>query len=305
MRRLHLAAPAKVNLGLRIVGRRPDGYHELESLFVPLDWGDDLALGVGPGDGIRLQVLGDEEGVPSGDSNLAWRGAQRFLDSAGQRHAVELVLTKRIPAGAGLGGGSSDAGAVLRGLDRLLPGALADTRLRAVAAELGADVPFFLDPRPAFVRGIGERIEPLAALPALALLLAHPGERLSTAEVYAATDAAGLALTPAGVSPRLPPLSALRSEAAPGLTRLPELLRLLAGGLLANDLEPAAVRLCPALATLRSGLEATGAAAVGLSGSGPTLYAVFPSREEAYAAARQLDLAPPARAWVAMTVASA
>jgi 4-diphosphocytidyl-2-C-methyl-D-erythritol kinase len=304
MSRLRLAAPAKVNLGLRIVGRRPDGYHELESLFVPLDWGDELAIDVAPGGAITLRVHGDEPGVPTDSSNLAWRAARGFLDAAGRRCAVELELTKRIPAGAGLGGGSSDAAAVLRGLRRLLPEALSESRTRSLAAELGADVPFFLDPRPAWVRGIGERIEPLAALPALPLLLVHPGTPLATAAVYAAFDAGPPALTPAGADSTILGISALRNAARPGLARLPDLLSALRSGLVANDLESAAVRLCPALMTLRSRLEAAGAIAVGLTGSGPTLYGAFASREEARAAARRLDLAPPARTWEAMTAAS-
>jgi 4-diphosphocytidyl-2-C-methyl-D-erythritol kinase len=305
MARLALPAPAKVNLGLRIVGRRADGYHELESLFLPLGFGDELVVEVGPGAGIALSLEGgglDE--VPEGPGNLAWRAARGFLDAAGEERAVTLRLTKRIPAGAGLGGGSSDAAAVLRGMACLLPGAVAADALRALALSLGADVPFFLDPRPAWVEGVGERIAPVEGVPALPLVLAHPGTALATAAVYAAYDEGGVALTPAGAAPTLRALAALRSATAPGPTRLAEIFRGRAGELVVNDLESAAVRLCPALVTLRERLAAAGALAVGLSGSGPTLYGVFPSREEAESAVGRLDLAQPARAWAAMTMAS-
>ena len=305
---LALAAPAKVNLGLRVVGRRADGYHLLESVFAPLDLADDVVLSLAPGAGVCLEVEGGAGEVPTGASNLAWRAARAFLDATRLATSVHVRLHKRIPVGAGLGGGSSDAGAVFRALGRLRPGRLDAAGARRLALDLGADVPFFLDPRPARVHGIGERVEPLAGLPALPLLLAHPGSPLATAQVYAAYDAQprpDAALTPGGTVPTLAALPALRSASASGPAPLPEVLGWLRDGLLANDLESAAARLCPALVNLRRCLEEVGATAVGLSGSGPTLFGVFASGEEAEAAASRLRLRAPAWSRVVRTRASA
>ena len=279
---LVVSAPAKVNLGLRIHGRRADGYHLLESLFVPLDLADRLrveleTLRPDAAGRVTLAVSGERAaGVPADDSNLAAQAAEAFLGAAGRPDLrVVLELEKWIPAQAGLGGGSSDAGAVLRALAALLPGAVAPAALAALALRLGADVPFFLDPRPALVRGIGEQIEPVPGLQPLVLLLVHPGIGLATAAVYAAFDALAGALTPQGPGPTVrPPEGPLEPEA---LARLLE-----------NDLEPAALRLCPPLLRLRKQIAGAGAVAVGMSGSGPTLFGVFPDEAAAGKAALRM-----------------
>ncbi len=297
-------APAKVNLGLRVRGRRPDGYHEIASLFVPLELADELELEPRPAPGVALRVDGDAAGVPADASNLAWRAARAFLDAAGLPGGVGLRLTKRVPSQAGLGGGSSDAGAVLRLLARLHPGAVAPEALAGLALGLGADVPYFLDPRPAWVGGIGERIRPLGPgrpLPRLALLLVHPGVGLSTAEVYRGWRE-GDSLTPAGADPSLSGLPGILGRDG----------RLDAGALarlLVNDLEPAATRLCPAIAELRGALDRLGARAVGMSGSGPTLYGIFEDEAGAQRARTRLGAEvkaqAAARSWVTATLAEA
>jgi 4-diphosphocytidyl-2-C-methyl-D-erythritol kinase len=242
-----------------VVGRRSDGYHELESLFLPLDLADEVALDVEEAANTRvvLELAGEPAGIPAGAENLAVRAGERFLEAAGLRRALRIGLAKRIPAAAGLGGGSSDAGAVLHGLARLLPGVLDEAALLRVAVSLGADVPFFLDPRPTLVSGIGERCEPL------------PGP-------WPARVLVGLR----------PLLGAVRGAPACG--------RALAA-LLENDLEPAAVRLCPAIARLREALREAGALAVGMSGSGPTVFGVFGSEQEAGSALGRLRAAVWAR----------
>lgn len=280
---LELSAPAKVNLGLRVLGRREDGYHLLESLFVPLALADRVTLELrsrpvdAPAVGLRLAGPWSH-GVPCDSGNLAVRAAEGFLAQARRPDlALRIALDKHIPAQAGLGGGSSDAGAVLRGLATLLPGALGPAALAALAVSLGADVPFFLAPRPARVTGIGERIEPLAGVPVLHLLLVRPRAGLATAEVYAAHDALRGALTAREAGPSLRPPSGALDGAA--LARCLE-------GLLANDLEAAARRLCPLLARLRRRILELGALAVGMSGSGPTLFGVFPDEAGAREACR-------------------
>ena len=269
-----------------MVGRRSDGYHELESLFLPLDLADEVALDVEKVAATRvvLELAGEAAGIPAGAENLAVRAGERFLEAAGLRRALRIRLAKRIPAAAGLGGGSSDAGAVLRGLAGLFPGVVDQAALLRVAVNLGADVPFFLDPRPTLVAGAGERCEPLLGpWPARVLVLANPGVGLSTAQVYRAFDA----LPPAGAAPRLRPLvEAVRGAPAAGNAL---------AALLENDLEPAAVRLCPAIAELRGVLREAGALAVGMSGSGPTVFGVFGSEQEAASALGRLRAAVWAR----------
>jgi len=302
-RALRLEAPAKLNLGLRITGIRAHGaqrgYHELASVFVAIDYADEVEIALAeaaPGlPPVALRVEGDVPGVPADASNLAARAAARFLEAAGSPARVSLVLHKRVAAGAGLGGGSSDAGAVLRGLARLLPGAVAPATLEAVAVGLGADVPFFLDPRAAWVTGIGERREPLPELGALDVVLAHPGVPLATAAVFRDFDRAraraASALTRKDPPPTMPALSGLPGRRAGGD---PGVLASQLDTLLENDLEPAALRLCPAIGGLREALRAAGALGVGLSGSGPTMFGVFADAASARKAVDEMELAPPA-----------
>jgi 4-diphosphocytidyl-2-C-methyl-D-erythritol kinase len=285
-------APGKVNFGLRILGRRPDGYHLLESLFLPIDLGDDVRLALRDEPGVALALSGDCAGVPAGGRNLAVRAAEAFLAAAGCAGGVAIELEKRLPSPGGLGGGSSDAGAVLRGLAALLPGRLPPGRLQALALGLGADVPFFLDPRPALVGGIGEEIEPTPGLPSFTLLLAHPGDPLATSAVYAQYDASTASLTPPGAGPSIRGLLALREDA-----------RALQS-LVVNDLEPPATLLCPVVAELRKEIEATGASAVSLSGSGPTLFGVFANEDAAGEARRRMKRRAGLRTWVVKTAPS-
>jgi 4-diphosphocytidyl-2-C-methyl-D-erythritol kinase len=297
--RLRAAAPAKINFGLRIVGRRPDGYHEIESIFLPLDLADDLRLELGRDAEPRVTLAVEHEAgtpgddVPCGDRNLAARAARAFVESAHLAAAVDIRLAKRIPAAAGLGGGSSDAGAVLRTLATAFPDALRPDAVARLALRLGADVPFFLDPRPALVTGIGERVEPLARWPALALLLVNPGVPLPTAEVYRAADVLLPALTPPGAP------STLRARLEGVGSVAPDRPEALAP-LLENDLEPAAVRLCPPVARLRERLRKVGALAVGMSGSGPTVFGVFPDLRRARTALGRAAFEAPAWARVAL-----
>jgi 4-diphosphocytidyl-2-C-methyl-D-erythritol kinase len=299
VQRLSAAAPAKINFGLRLVGLRPDGYHEIESLFLPLDLADDLRLDLCRDAEPRVTLAVEHEAgtpgadVPGGDRNLAAQAARAFVESAGLAAAVDIRLAKRIPAAAGLGGGSSDAGAVLRTLAAAFPGALHPGAVGRLARRLGADVPFFLDPRPALVTGIGERVEPLTRWPALALLLVNPGVPLPTAEVYRAADVLLPALTPPGAPSTLRARLEGVGRVAPGR---PDVL----APLLENDLEPAAVRLCPPVARLRERLRKVGALAVGMSGSGPTVFGVFPNLRQARTALESAAFEAPVWARVAL-----
>ena len=287
MRSLSLEAPAKLNLGLRIVGLRDDGYHLLESLFVPVALSDVVTLDFDPGGapGVQLALEGASPDVPTEGSNLAVAAAHAFFE-AWPGGALRIGLDKRIPSAAGLGGGSSDAGAVLRGLARLAPQAPSVEDLVSLARGLGADVPFFLDPRPALVRGVGDVIEPVVGLPPLWALLAHPRIGVSTKEVFRLYDSLGSqqvadvgqvpGAVPAGLTPPDPgstmrPLSGLGGD-VDVLARLPGP---------PNDLEAAAVRLCPPVARLRDRMRELGAVVAGMSGSGATIYGLFGSQSDA------------------------
>lgn len=181
MRSLSVPAPAKVNLFLHVVGRRDDGYHLIESLFALVDFADALTLTADPGG--RIARVNDVPGVTEAD-DLALRAARLLQRTSGTREGVAIELYKRIPIGAGLGGGSSDAASVLLALNRLWRLDFTRAELAAIGLQLGADVPFFVHGENAFVSGIGERVQPVS-LPRRWLALAMPAAHVPTAEIFA------------------------------------------------------------------------------------------------------------------------
>ena len=262
MRRLVVDAPAKLNLFLEVLGRRPDGYHDLATVMAPIDVADTLELR--PADRFSLEVEG--AALPGVNTVVkAWRALRRRR----RVPAVRVRLVKRIPAGSGLGGGSSDAAAFLRAMDVLAGPGLP---IGAVAAEVGSDVNFFLQDRPALCTGRGERVSPLGfPLPVWAVV-AWPGVGLSTAEVYRRVREF---LTP---RPR-PVMDFLNraSEPGPGL-----------GKALFNRLEKAALELRPELGALLRCLARLPFAGVRMTGSGSAVYGVCRGRDEARALARRV-----------------
>jgi 4-diphosphocytidyl-2-C-methyl-D-erythritol kinase len=258
-------APAKLNLGLYLGRLRPDGLHELCSLFEPLALADLLRI---------TEAERDEVICPGVEGeNLAARALAGLRARGWDAPPLRIEIEKRTPVAAGLGGGSADAAAVLR-----LATGLGD--LAALAAELGADVPSQLRPGLALVRGTGERVEPLPPPAEHAALLLPGGGGLSTAAVFAEADRLGLGRDPAELDQIAPRLRAAAGSGASPLTYV---------DLLANDLEPAAISLRPDIGEALDSLRATGAPAVLLSGSGPTAVALFPALAEAEAAARTLS----------------
>jgi len=175
-------APAKLNLFLEVLGRRRDGYHEIETLMVVLDLGDRLSFEDDPRGMISLRC--DEPTIPVGDGNLVVRAARRLKEEAGGIRGARIALQKAIPAEAGLGGGSSDAAATLSALDRLWNLETPEGKLETLAGELGGDVAFFLHPPAAICRGRGEIVEPLSVAPAFHFVLVRPPFGLSTPLVY-------------------------------------------------------------------------------------------------------------------------
>ncbi|HEB88167.1 MAG TPA: 4-(cytidine 5'-diphospho)-2-C-methyl-D-erythritol kinase [Deltaproteobacteria bacterium] len=301
-------APAKVNLGLRLVGVREDGYHLLESVFAPIGLADALEIEVSPGDpGIELEVVSaPSEALPvalrlpsdGGGENLVVRAARAFCRRRGWDARIRIRLEKRIPVGAGLGGGSSDAAAVLTGLASILDGSemksgRVSEELHELALSLGADVPFFLYGSPARVGGIGDEVEPLSGLAALDLVLVNPGIALATPEVYRVADVLRGALTDPGAGSTMRAISRLCGETGDLASAL--------GDLLVNDLEPAARRLCPPVGRLANRLSELGSIGVALSGSGATVFGVFESAERAGRAAEALRAPDSGAAWVCVT----
>jgi 4-diphosphocytidyl-2-C-methyl-D-erythritol kinase len=264
--------PAKVNLYLRVVGRRPDGYHEVVTVMQPLTLADALSVTLA-GTGISLTC--DHPDLPLGEENLVWRAARRFQEETGLTPGVRLSLTKRIPVAAGLGGGSSDAAGTLLALNELAGKPLGPGQLQRLASQLGADVPFFLGRTPAVGRGIGTQLSPVTLLPYWYLLV-NPGVPLSTRWVYENLDLAGL--------PGPPTAETWDPE-------LPE-------SWVRNDLGAVALKRFPELAELLAGLKEAGARCQGISGSGPTLFGLFPTQEAAQQAG--LRLRQTFRGWLAV-----
>ncbi len=279
-------APAKVNLTLRVLGRRPDGYHELESLVVFADFGDRVSFAVG-GD-LALTVRGPSAAAAgAGDENLVHKAARALRARRSGLVLGTFDLDKRLPVAAGLGGGSSDAAAALRLLAKANAIALDDPDLHAAARATGADVPVCLDPRPRVMRGIGEKLSVVLALPPLPAVLVNPGVALPTKAVFAgwrASPAAAVALDEATIAS----LSGPRA-----------LVDVLAQQ--ANDLEPPAVALQPSIADVLTALRhRPGCTLARMSGSGATCFGLFDTPDEAAAAEQALSASHPAW-WVKAT----
>ena len=179
---MKLRAPAKVNLSLRILGKRPDGFHDLESLVAPISLADEISIATGIGQGVRVQC--DDPAVPQDDSNLAAVAARQFHSHTGIRFDARISIKKHIPSGAGLGGGSSDAAAVLVALDSIFETHLGSDGLERIAANIGSDVPFFIRRVPAWMRGRGEEIEPTELSQKLTLVLIKPPFGVETPWAY-------------------------------------------------------------------------------------------------------------------------
>lgn len=273
LRSLIVPAPAKLNLFLHVTGRRSDGYHTLESLFVALDFGDTLTLTRrDDGDVLRTCVL---PGVAV-DADLAVRAARALQRETATRYGVDIAIDKRIPQGGGLGGGSSDAATVLLGLNRLWRLGLTREALMRIGLTLGADVPFFVFGAPAIARGIGDRLTAVS-LPPLWVSVLAPPIAVPTASIFAAPE-----LTRATPSAKMDVFSE-------GYGR--------------NDLQAVAVARFPDIATALARL-ALWSPTARMTGSGGCVFAWFASEADAAAAlAGAKDATPGARGFVARTLA--
>jgi len=260
---VEISAHAKINLTLDVAGRCRDGYHELASVMQEIELADTLVLDMGPSE-ISLWV--DPPVVSAGEDNLVLQAARLLREYGQVRQGAVIGLRKRIPVGAGLGGGSADAAATLLGLNGLWGLHLSPDTLKELGARLGSDIPFCLTGGTALVTGRGEVVEPLAPLPAASLLLVKPPFPVSTAEVYRLWDERGLS----------------------GGAGTPAMLAAVAGGdwravagCLANDLEEVTCGLHPEVTAVKRTLWNAGALAVLMSGSGPAVFSLWPDGESA------------------------
>jgi 4-diphosphocytidyl-2-C-methyl-D-erythritol kinase len=262
--RVFVSAPAKVNLCLHVGAKRSDGYHDLES-FVAFAFHDD-GIWVEPDDRFSLTVKGPFGAtLPDGEDNLILKAARLLAEKAAVREGARITLQKMIPVSSGLGGGSADAAAVLRGLERIWNLHLGRETLHEIAALLGADVPVCLESAAAWIEGRGERVTLLPPLPKLWLLLVNPGVPVSTADVFASLDRRrGVGL----VCPRAP------FEDVYALTKFLRSTN--------NDLEAPAIRIAPIIGdVLQALVEFSEVLIARMSGSGATCFALFESAKTA------------------------
>ena len=274
---MKIRAPAKINLYLRVVGRRKDGYHLLDTVLVPISLYDEIEIQRLNAARIRMRpsaspikVTCNHPLVPRGKKNLVFRAADLIMKTAGIDQPVSIHIRKNIPVGAGLGGGSSDAAATLIALNRLFHLGYSMRRLEKLGLSLGTDVPFFIRRRPARARGIGERLTPLAKFPCFWLVILYPGFPVSTAWVYRHWR------------PKLtkPKVNNSITSSLGSFAKLREILF--------NDLETATIAKYPGIGMLKEQLRCEEAEGVLMSGSGSSVFGVFAARRFAIRALKRL-----------------
>lgn len=288
MTTLDKKSPCKVNLLLNILGKRPDGFHDLETLFHPVNLCDTLSFAKVGSD---IHLTCSDPALPVDSTNLVHRAARRFFQSAKISDGIRIHLEKHIPMAAGLGGGSGNAATTLMGLNELFGQPLPTAQLHAIAATLGSDVNFFLQTNPALASGRGEKIEPVGNFPAMhaaSFLLIHPGFGISTPWAYRE-----LARFPAALNGK------------PG--RAQKLVSLLQTGDLAaagrafyNSLEAPALEKYPVLALYQEFFRESGAAVALMSGSGSTTFAIFQNQSLAEAVVEKFKSKFGSAGWLAI-----
>lgn len=278
MRVVRLRSYAKINLGLRILGKRADGYHDIWTVFQQVSLADELVLETQPH---QLEVLCHHPSVAKGEENLCWRAAAALKQATGCHHGVRISVRKRIPVGAGLGGGSSNAAVVLAALNVLWGTGLKQAELMDLAATLGSDVPFFLLGGTAVGEGRGERLTPVALSDDYWCVVAMPNVEISTRWAY---SAAKFDLTK---SQKCSTFSSLAEELS-DRARWPSIL--------GNDFEQVVFDAYPSIATLKAELTQEGSFYCSLSGSGGAVFGLFARRDRALQA--RLRVAKSALAFV-------
>jgi 4-diphosphocytidyl-2-C-methyl-D-erythritol kinase len=275
-----IASPAKVNLILKVLRRREDGYHDIASLMQKVSLADEMEFSPRR-EGIALACPGSH--LPTGEENLVVRSARALFAEAGFAGGVEITLRKHIPTAAGLGGGSSNAATTLTVLNDLFQFGFDRERLIRIGARLGADVPFFLYGSTAWAFGIGEVLEPAETPPGMWLVLVNPGFEVPTKWVY---ESLNLPLTKTPLQYSIPSFSGIRELAAA----------------LSNDLEKVTVARYPVLEELKGFLLRQGALGSLMSGSGPTVFGLFENEPDAIQAEGALRTSYPYAVFKAQTI---
>ncbi|MBN2439672.1 MAG: 4-(cytidine 5'-diphospho)-2-C-methyl-D-erythritol kinase [Deltaproteobacteria bacterium] len=260
------ASPAKINLYLRVLRKREDGYHDILSLMQKITLFDEMTFAPAGG-GIAVHCPGTT--LPEDGGNIVYRAAAAFFSRIGASPDIEITLRKRIPIAAGLGGGSSNAATTLMTLNEMYGSPLTREELIEIGTGLGADVPFFIFGNTAWASGIGDRLAEAPPLPPCRFILIHPGFEISTKSVYQGLN---LGLTKQGFNYSIPCFSTAE-DLIRGLT---------------NDLEKVTMKLHPVLDEVRALLLASGAGGALMSGSGPTVFGIFTDRESADRAEKNL-----------------
>jgi len=271
MTQLELFSPAKVNLRLDILGKRPDGYHDIRTIFQKISLGDDLTLAV-----IKsgIEVVCDNPLVPTNEGNLAYAAAKMLVTRFAIKDGIRITIKKRIPIAAGLGGGSSNAACTLAGINQLFGLGLSNRELMSMARDLGADVPFFLFGSSAIGTGIGDVLQAITIHPNLWFLLVTPDVQISTAWAY---QNVRRGLTNGADNITIPSC----------INDIAEII-----AILSNDLEKVVLPRFPLLQDIKDGLRNQGALGSMMSGSGSTVFGIFLSEEKAVQALEQMDMPP-------------
>jgi 4-diphosphocytidyl-2-C-methyl-D-erythritol kinase len=259
MNSITLLSPAKINLTLEILRKRPDGYHEIRSIVQPVNLFDEVKLEIGDGEGIESTGLE----IPRGKENLAWKAAEVFIKESGLNLNVKISIKKRIPLGAGLGGGSGNAAAVLVGINRITKKFSEDELIR-LSPKIGADVALFIKCRSAIIEGIGEKITLIKNFPLFYYVLLNPGFEASTKRIYESWDE-------------------MVEEKDLTTSSMENTISLFRKGQfsLRNDLEKAAIRLYPQIKVLKERLLNMEVEATSMTGSGPTVFGIFRDEKKA------------------------
>lgn len=260
---------AKINLSLDVTGKRPDGYHTLESIFQTVGVYDEITLSREQTPGIAMRC--NKKSIPCDDTNLAWKAAQAILDASGKKDGIFINLKKYIPSGAGMGGGSADAAGVLYALNKMLDCGFSNEELREIGLMLGADVPFLLMGGTAYVEGIGEKMTPLTPLPELQLVIVKGRKSISTPAAYKAIDEMAAPVHPDTEGM----LAAIATQNMPQLCEC-------CGNLFEQVTE------CDDVFRAKQRLMECGALCAVMTGSGAAVFGIFPDSQSAAKCRSQL-----------------
>ena len=260
MKSIKLLSPAKVNLSLHVVAKRPDGYHNLSMIMARVSLYDEIVLTLKK-EGISLSCK--DLSVPENENNIAWKAAQALIKEKGLKTGVHIDLKKRIPMGGGLGGGSSNAASVLMGLNKLTGSMVTNDELIKIGLNLGADVPFFIFQNPALAEGVGEKMSLLEGFPELWLILINPGINVPTGDIFRNLN---LGLTKEGKNLNITRFNHSLSKVSENMT---------------NDLENVTFKIYPEVKEAKKLLVKHGAMAALMSGSGSTVFGLYEDRKKA------------------------